>query len=423
MMWPFLLLMLSSLAHISQGPPAINPSTYPSPSLPYSLIPNVNLVIITPATWTWGSHLTTLALSSHMCGSLHHFKRGYYTGAAHQHRLILFLLLLTAGDIELNPGPSQHPCGYCDNPVNWYNRGVCCDNCSIWHHASCMGIGSKDYIRLDGSNVSWHCYKCNTTNLDSFTFHSYTLNDLSSNYYFPLTDQSISMKSTSPSTSGSPNTERTRHKSSVSTTSAFSPDPLKASTPRSRRNDTSKVSSNSNSSKTSNISSFSNSNSIPYNISKKQNLRVMTLNAHSIRNKTSEFNALLDYCKPDIVCCTETWLDGKKPGENPTTDWVKDSEVFPTNYKAFRNDRNLDGGGVFILIEKSLIAVEKPSFVTKCEMNWAKIHLKGRRELFIGCFYMPHRNAHDLQQLDLSLQEINKTKSRHVILCGDFNSP
>ena len=102
---------------------------------------------------------------------------------------------------------------------------------------------------------------------------------------------------------------------------------------------------------------------------------------------------------------------------------MKDSEVFPTNYKAFRNDRNLDGGGVFILIEKSLIAVEKPSFVTKCEMNWAKIHLKGRRELFIGCFYMPHRNAHDLQQLDLSLQEINKTKSRHVILCGDFNSP
>ena len=113
----------------------------------------------------------------------------------------------------------------------------------------------------------------------------------------------------------------------------------------------------------------------------------------------------------------------KKPGENPATDWVKDSEIFPSNFKAYRNDRKSDGGGVFILVEKSLIAVEKPSFVTKCEIIWAKIHLKGRRELFIGCFYMPHRNADDLQQLDKSLQEINKTKSRHVILCGDFNSP
>ena len=170
-------------------------------------------------------------------------------------------------------------------------------------------------------------------------------------------------------------------------------------------------------------SSSNSTNPIPYQISQKQNLRILTTNTQSIRGKKSEFAAMLDYIKPDIVCVTETWLHGKKPGENPSPDWIKDSEIFPSNYKSYRNDRNPKGGGVFILVEKSIIAVEKPTFVTKCEINWVKIHLKGRRELFIGCFYMPHRNAHDLHQLDLSLQDINKTKFRHVILCGDFNCP
>ena len=36
---------------------------------------------------------------------------------------------------------------------------------------------------------------------------------------------------------------------------------------------------------------------------------------------------------------------------------------------------------------------------------------------------MPHRNINDLHQLDLSLQEINKTTLKHIVLCGDFNCP
>ena len=264
-----------------------------------------------------------------------------------------------------------------------------------------MGIGSRDYSHPEGSNVSWNCFKCNTTNLDSFTFHSYTFNDSSSNYFFPLSDQNLSSKSQSP-----PNlsNHRSRHRSNTSNSSVFRP--LKSSTPHPKKNNThnSEPSSETSNSR-SNVSSFSNTNSIPYSLSKKQNLRIMTFNAQSIKNKTSEFKVLLDYCKPDIVCCAESWLEGKKSGENPTIDWIKDSEIFPSNYKVFRHDRTSKGGGVFILIEKSLIAVEKPMFVTECEINWVKLHLKGRKEMFIGCFYMPHRNKEDLHQLDLSLKE------------------
>ena len=52
-----------------------------------------------------------------------------------------------------------------------------------------------------------------------------------------------------------------------------------------------------------------------------------------------------------------------------------------------------------------------------------KIHLKGSKELFIGCFYMHHRNEYDLQQLDSSLDKLDKSKYKHIILCGDFNCP
>ena len=144
----------------------------------------------------------------------------------------------------------------------------------------------------------------------------------------------------------------------------------------------------------------------------------MNINAQSIRGKVSEFAVLLNYTKPDIVCCTESWLDGKKPGSNPTLSAIKDSEVFPENYKAYRNDRDLSGGGVFILVQKDLIALEQPTLVTKCEINWVKIHIKGSRELFIGSFYMPHRNESDLQQLDLSLKALNDNKPKHIVLLG-----
>ena len=85
---------------------------------------------------------------------------------------------------------------------------------------------------------------------------------------------------------------------------------------------------------------------------------------------------------------------------NPTLDAHKDSEYFPDNYMVYRNDRNALGGGVFILIHKKLIAIEEPKFVTNCEITWVKLRLKGRKELFIGCFYMPHRTSASLDQLE-----------------------
>ena len=112
----------------------------------------------------------------------------------------------------------------------------------------------------------------------------------------------------------------------------------------------------------------------------------------------------------------------KTPGKNHQKDAILDSEI-SDKYKLYRNDRNALGGGVLIMVSKELISTEEPTFVTECELEWAKIHIKGAKDLYIGCFYMPHRNPNDLVQLEASLAQLNGTRQKHIIVCGDFNCP
>ena len=116
--------------------------------------------------------------------------------------------------------------------------------------------------------------------------------------------------------------------------------------------------------------------------------------------------------KPDVVCGKKSWLRGIKPGENPTADQFKSSEVFPPSYNVYRHDRTTLGGGVFTLVHESLTSVEQPELVTDCEVEWVKIKLQHLTDLYVGTFYMPHRNAHDLQELQKSLNLVtNNGKS------------
>ena len=47
---------------------------------------------------------------------------------------------------------------------------------------------------------------------------------------------------------------------------------------------------------------------------------------------------------PDIICIVETWLDND----------VSDNELFLSNYRLFRLDRNRHGGGIAIYVCTSL---------------------------------------------------------------------
>ena len=96
---------------------------------------------------------------------------------------------------------------------------------------------------------------------------------------------------------------------------------------------------------------------------------IMTVNCHSIKGKGAEFETALLYLKPDIICATQSWLKGVKPGVNPTKDTIKYSEIFPPSYNVYRNDRGTLGGGVFILVGKSITSVEQTSFITDGEIE------------------------------------------------------
>ncbi|CAG2201695.1 unnamed protein product [Mytilus edulis] len=358
-----------------------------------SLLYNIGTNLTTSKTWEH-QQLLTCVLNKNMSTTGRRPITLPTTPTVKQH--LTLLLLILGGDIELNPGPrgkqqSIYPCGLCDHPVTWKCDGVCCDDCDIWHHRSCIELCTVDYELLQRSNVQWHCCKCESINVSSFTFHSYELN--TSNYYEPLTHD-ISFESVS--------------------SSIFSP--LKTSSPRLKAQ-----SSTTNNTKNCSNKSRTQSSNV-FNLNEKRNLRILTVNCRSIKDKTSEFKAAINYIKPDIICGTESWLKGEKPGKTSTKDAIKSSEVFPDDYNAYRNDRGTLGGGVFILVHKDIISVEQSSLVTNCEIEWVKIHLKGKKELLIGSFYMPHRNMKCLDELEKSLQMIANSNT-NIMLTGDFNCP
>ena len=42
------------------------------------------------------------------------------------------MVLIISGDIQVNPGPSVYPCGFCQHLVTWeHNRAIACDQCSV----------------------------------------------------------------------------------------------------------------------------------------------------------------------------------------------------------------------------------------------------------------------------------------------------
>ena len=139
-----------------------------------------------------------------------------------------------------------------------------------------------------------------------------------------------------------------------------------------------------------------------------------------MRTKKPEFETALHYLKPDIVCGTESWLEGIKPGENPKRGAIKSNEIFPQNYNVYRNDRGTLGGGDFVLVEKSPTSVEQTQFITDGELEWVNIKLLKNKDLLVGSLYMPHREHQHVYQLKLSLERSEANK-QNIILAGDFN--
>ena len=75
----------------------------------------------------------------------------------------LMFLLLSCGDVSLNPGPInyKYPCGVCAKAVRKNQNGIYCDGCNLWHHIKCLDMSIDTFRELGNSeNLDWYCQKC-----------------------------------------------------------------------------------------------------------------------------------------------------------------------------------------------------------------------------------------------------------------------
>ena len=250
------------------------------------------------------------------------------------------------------------PCGVCQREVSWSHKAVACDNCDVWHHKSCASLNSAEFDTIE--NHSWRCHCCRSVNLSSFLYKAYNLNV--SNSFDPLAgipgDDSIFLSEiASPTTKFEPNT-------------ASSPKP----TPSNKKSSTESYPSSSRSSLN---ASHAQSSILPPPPDKRNNIRIGTLNANSIKGKRAELAELINFTQMDVIIISETKLPSQEEAkriEHP----VKPSEILPKDFDGtIHRPRSINGGGVMVAVRKNLVAEEVPLKAGKNgEVVCAKIHLQ-----------------------------------------------
>ena len=289
---------------------------------------------------------------------------------SHNSMYLSLLLILVSNDVNPNAGPTNqiddatiYPCGTCDNPVTWNERGIVCDTCNQWYHKSCQSMNTKIYTEhVNDSAIAWDCIMCNCPNYSTFC---YSLVFSTSNKFEALADSTINSI-----------TEDIR--------------PIHVSTPeRKKRN--------------------SNQKEV-----KPQMLRILNVNFQSAKNKQAEIINLIDSTKPDVIFGTETWLDAS----------IKDSQVFPDGYNIYRSDRKINGGGVLIAVKDNLVTSAVPELHTDCEIVWCKLEIVGLKTLYLSAFYNPKTsNSKGYEEYGKSMEKMNRIKNAFIISAGDFNLP
>lgn len=150
--------------------------------------------------------------------------------------------------------------------------------------------------------------------------------------------------------------------------------------------------------------------------STKRKLKFLSMNCNGLKSnsKKASFTSMIDLHQPDVILGCETKIDPS----------VSTYSIFPDTYEIYRKDRSLSGGGVFIAVRKSLIALEESLFDTNgCEIIGVSIQLASLKKLFTASYYTPP-SGHplSLHLLDDFLSKLFSSASfPRLILGGDFN--
>lgn len=142
------------------------------------------------------------------------------------------------------------------------------------------------------------------------------------------------------------------------------------------------------------------------------NINILLVNCRSVKNKADELASLLSSLNTDIVLGCESWLDES----------ITNSEVFPFEYEAYRKDRNSHGGGVFILVKKTMPSFPMNISDTSCESVWCKLVLQNGEHITMAAFYRAPGGNSIQPFLSLS-DQLQKVTTDYFLIGGDFNMP
>ena len=105
------------------------------------------------------------------------------------------------------------------------------------------------------------------------------------------------------------------------------------------------------------------------------------VNCRSVVNKHVDLEVFLRLQDIKLFMGTESHL----------SESFLNSEVFPSGYTVYRKDRNIHGGGVFILVDESIpssiIEIDSP-----CKIIWVHLHMQKTMDMILGSFYTPPRS-------------------------------
>ena len=117
----------------------------------------------------------------------------------------------------------------------------------------------------------------------------------------------------------------------------------------------------------------------------------------------------------DLIVLTETHLDHS----------ILDSEILPSHYTVFRNDRKTNGrhgGGVLIAVRDCIPATLRANHQCESELLFIDLLFSHERRITLGEFYRPPGgDTKPLEDRRICIQELNSTAE--LILVGDFNLP
>ncbi|XP_059846738.1 uncharacterized protein LOC132405715 [Hypanus sabinus] len=141
---------------------------------------------------------------------------------------------------------------------------------------------------------------------------------------------------------------------------------------------------------------------------RRNGLRILYLNACSVRNKTDELEAQMKMGNYDIVGVTETWLQGDQA-------W----ELGVPGYTCYRRDRNMGRGGVVALL--GIQSLARGDLGTgEVESVWVELRNSKGKKTLMGVVYRPPNSSVDIGYKLIRELTLACAKGNAVVM-GDFN--